>query len=78
MASFRLMNRVTGAVLAGYRVLSAAADEIDQANRNLRINGSPFRFVQDMHPPEPSAQWPMPALQAVQAGGSSHTQRFDP
>lgn len=51
MASFRLMHRLTGAVLGGYRVLSATAEEIDLANHRLKESGSPMRFVIDLHPP---------------------------
>jgi hypothetical protein len=51
MASFRLMHRLTGTVIQGYRVLSATADEIAQANHRLQQSGSPMRFVIDLHPP---------------------------
>lgn len=50
MASFRLMHRQTGAVLPGYRVLSATEVEIDEANHRLSTAGSPMRFVIDLHP----------------------------
>jgi len=55
MASFRLMHCRTGAVLNGYRVLSATQDEIARANYNLRSNGSEYRFVIDLHPLERKA-----------------------
>jgi hypothetical protein len=51
MASFRLMHRLTGVVLGGYRVLSATTEEIDLANHRLKESGSPMRFVIDLHPP---------------------------
>ena len=51
MASFRLMHRLTGSVLGGYRVLSATTDEIDIANHRLKESGSLMRFVIDLHPP---------------------------
>lgn len=56
MASFRLMHCRTGAVLSGYRVLSATQDEIARANHNLRTNGSAYRFVIDLHPPVAKAE----------------------
>jgi hypothetical protein len=55
MASFRLMHRQTGAVLPGYRVLSATEIEIHEANHRLRTAGSPMRFVIDLHPAGGSA-----------------------
>jgi hypothetical protein len=51
MASFRLMHRLTGSVLGGYRVLSATTAEIDIANHRLKESGSLMRFVIDFHPP---------------------------
>ena len=53
MASYRLMHRITGAMLTGYIVLSASQHEIDQANHNLKNRGSEFRFIPNQH--EPSA-----------------------
>jgi hypothetical protein len=74
MASFRLMHCRTGAVLSGYRVLSATQDEIARANHNLRTSGSEYRFVIDLHPPQPKvmcdqqeATHPGEALTAVPA-----------
>lgn len=58
------MHRITGAVISGYRVLSAAASEIEKANANLRERGSQFRYVPDQHPPQVQ-----PALQVVHDGG---------
>jgi hypothetical protein len=64
MASFRLMHRLTGVVLGGYRVLSATAEEIDLANHRLKESGSPMRFVIDLHPPVAAA----PNLPSVARG----------
>lgn len=56
MASYRLMNRVTGIILSGYCVLSATEAEIAQANQRLSQSGSTFRFVaQQAQKPEQSA-----------------------
>jgi hypothetical protein len=55
VASFRLMHCRTGAVLGGYRVLSASQDEIARANHKLRTTGSEYRFVIDLHPPQQTA-----------------------
>lgn len=49
------MHCRTGSVLTGYRVLEATADEIARANHNLRTNGSEYRFVIDLHPPQAKA-----------------------
>jgi hypothetical protein len=49
------MHCRTGAVLGGYRVLSASQDEIARANHNLKTSGSEYRFVIDLHPPQPVA-----------------------
>lgn len=56
MASYRLMHRVTGAVLGGYIVLSATQAEIDTANQRLHQTGSAYRYVIDLHPPKQSVQ----------------------
>lgn len=49
MRAYLLMHRATGTVLPGYRVTSAAEDEIQQANHRLRRRGSEYRFVIDVH-----------------------------
>lgn len=49
MRAYLLMHRITGTVLPGYRVTSAAEDEILHANNRLRRRGSEYRFVIDVH-----------------------------
>ena len=68
MASFRLMHRLTGAVLGGYRVLSATTEEIDLANHRLKESGSPMRFVIDLHPPVAAPALAAPNLPSVARG----------
>jgi hypothetical protein len=67
MASFRLMHRLTGVVLDGYRVLSATTDEINRANHRLRESGSPMRFVIDLHPPKQAVCDPAEAEHPAEA-----------
>lgn len=56
MPSYRFQHLMTGAVMPGYRVLSASEDEIQQANRRLQQHGSPLHYVIDIEPDQTQHQ----------------------
>ncbi len=47
MASYLLVHTVTGMPLQGYRLGSADASEVSEANARLAAGGSPYRLRPD-------------------------------